>query len=102
MVIATVFSRPQLNAMLAKVEAAALEQFDRRPAASAAGNSAWELLDYGDVVLHVMTADQREYYDLESFYGAAEEVDLPFVGVGLSTGTTSLPSTSTWDTNKQY
>jgi hypothetical protein len=30
------------------------------------------------VVVHVMTADQREYYDLESFYGAAEEVDLPF------------------------
>jgi hypothetical protein len=25
-----------------------------------------------------MTAQQREYYDLESFYGAAQEVGLPF------------------------
>lgn len=25
-----------------------------------------------------MTPDQRELYDLESFYAAAEEVDLPF------------------------
>ena len=66
MVIVTVFSRPQLNAMLAKVEKEAFETFDRRPASSAAGNSAWELLDYGDVVVHVLTADQREYYDLVS------------------------------------
>jgi len=64
MVIATVFSRPQLNAMLAKIEKEAEETFDRRPASSAAGTSAWELLDFGDVVVHVLTADQREYYDL--------------------------------------
>ncbi len=38
----------------------------------------WELLDYGDVIIHVMTSEQREYYNLETFYGAAEEVELPF------------------------
>ena len=37
------------------------------------------MLDYGDVVVHVMTPEQRDFYDLESFYGAAEEVDLPFL-----------------------
>ncbi len=41
--------------------------------------SAWEVLDFGDVVVHIFTPDQREYYDLESFYGAAEEVSLPFI-----------------------
>ncbi|KAI3438395.1 hypothetical protein D9Q98_000827 [Chlorella vulgaris] len=77
--IATVFSRPQLNAVLGKMTKEAAEVFDRRLSASPqAGPGGWELLDYGDVVVHVMTADQREYYDLESFYGAAEEVDLPF------------------------
>ena len=78
MIIATVFSRPQLNAILAKAEKEALEGHGRRPAAPVSGRSAWELLDFGDVVMHVLTADQREYYDLESFYGAAEEIDLPF------------------------
>ena len=34
----------------------------------------WEVLDFGDAVVHVFTAEQRGYYDLESFYGAAEEV----------------------------
>lgn len=34
------------------------------------------MLDFGDVVIHVMSEDQRNYYDLESFYGAAEEVGM--------------------------
>lgn len=37
------------------------------------------MLDLQDVVVHVFTAEQREYFDLETFYGAAEEVELPFV-----------------------
>lgn len=39
----------------------------------------WEVLDLQDVVVHVFTAEQREFFDLETFYGAAEEVELPFV-----------------------
>ena len=34
------------------------------------------MLDFGDVVIHVMSEDQRNYYDLEGFYGAAEEVSV--------------------------
>ena len=41
---------------------------------SVARRGEWEVLDFGDAVIHVFTAEQREYYDLESFYGAAEEV----------------------------
>lgn len=37
------------------------------------------MLDLQDVVVHVFTAEQREFFDLETFYGAAEEVELPFV-----------------------
>eukprot|EP00884_Botryococcus_braunii_P000986 jgi/Botrbrau1/10889/Bobra.0025s0065.1 len=79
MVLVTIFSRPQLNAILGKVEREAQEQFGRslegnRPA----GRSQWEVMDYGDVVLHLFTPEQREFYDLETFYGAAAEVPLPF------------------------
>lgn len=48
------------------------------PPTPAPCSGGWELLDYGDVVVHILTAEQRDYYDLESFYGAAEEVPLPF------------------------
>ena len=29
-------------------------------------------------MVHVFTPEERERYDVESFYGAAEELDLPF------------------------
>lgn len=64
LIIVTVFSKPQLGAMLAKVEKVAQEAFGRQPAQPAQGRSSWELLDFGDVVVNVLTADQREYYDL--------------------------------------
>ncbi len=36
----------------------------------------WALMDYGDVVAHVMSADQREYYNLESFWSQAKRVQI--------------------------
>jgi ribosome-associated protein len=34
----------------------------------------WLLLDYGDVIVHVLTPLERNYYDLESFWGHGEQV----------------------------
>lgn len=31
----------------------------------------WEVLDFGDVVVHLFTAEQREYYDLVRFAAAS-------------------------------
>ncbi|KAK9846486.1 hypothetical protein WJX81_005096 [Elliptochloris bilobata] len=78
LVLVTVTSRPQLQAILGKMERQARDEWGRAPSAVAPGRSVWEVLDYGDIVIHLFTAEQREYYDLESFYGAAEEVELPF------------------------
>ena len=38
--------------------------------------AAWVLMDYGDVVAHVMASDQREYYDLEAFWKDAKKVPI--------------------------
>ena len=37
----------------------------------------WVLLDYGDVIVQVLTPDERSYYDLEAFWGHGETI--PFV-----------------------
>ena len=36
----------------------------------------WILLDYGDIVVHVMAPEQREYYGLERFWNEAEKVPI--------------------------
>lgn len=38
--------------------------------------SAWELLDYGTIVVHVFTEEARKFYDLERLWADAEVVDL--------------------------
>ena len=32
----------------------------------------WTLLDFGDVVVHLFTAEERRYYDLERLWGDAK------------------------------
>jgi ribosome-associated protein len=33
----------------------------------------WVLLDYGELIVHVLTPSERRYYDLESFWGHGEQ-----------------------------
>lgn len=36
----------------------------------------WVLLDYGDLVVHIFTDEERRYYDLERLWGDAELIPL--------------------------
>ena len=38
--------------------------------------NAWELLDYGTIVVHVFTEEAREFYSLERIWADAETVDI--------------------------
>ena len=33
----------------------------------------WVLLDYGELIVHVLTPQERSYYDLESFWGHGDQ-----------------------------
>jgi len=35
--------------------------------------ASWVLLDYGDVVAHILSPSQRDYYKLESYWSGAEK-----------------------------
>lgn len=40
--------------------------------------SGWTLMDYGDVVINVMTVDMREKYNLERIWGDCETLEINF------------------------
>ena len=71
-VIATANSEPQLRALVGFIEREVLEKLGRktlhRPEVSVA-ECGWALLDFGTVIVHVMTPETREKYDLESLWG---------------------------------
>ena len=36
----------------------------------------WILLDYGHIIVHIFTGEEREYYNLERYWGDAPRVEL--------------------------
>jgi len=48
---------------------------NKRVAGSEDGS--WVLLDYGDIVVHIMSPEQREFYRLEAYWTGAEKGSPP-------------------------
>ena len=68
-------SRPQVKAIFDAIHVRLKAEGRQYGRAEGADLGWWILLDYGDVVVHIMQPDAREYYQLEILYGDAEEVD---------------------------
>ncbi|MCB1160019.1 MAG: ribosome silencing factor [Leptospiraceae bacterium] len=41
------------------------------------GDSGWILIDFGEVFVHIMTKEIREYYNLDKLWGDAKHIPLP-------------------------
>ena len=74
MVVLTAGSVRQLNALaddlIEAVEKARLRLHHREGSAE----SGWVLLDFGDVVVHVFSEEQRDFYRLEQVWRAGREL----------------------------
>jgi ribosome-associated protein len=42
-------------------------------------DASWILLDYGDVVIHIFAAEQREFYRLEAYWSGSEKGSPPLL-----------------------
>jgi ribosome-associated protein len=76
-VLATGASERQVDAIVDAVEEKllALDAKPRRREGRAGAR--WVLLDFGDIVVHVMHAEDREYYALDKLWKDCPALDLP-------------------------
>ncbi|HEY9907388.1 MAG TPA: ribosome silencing factor [Thermosynechococcaceae cyanobacterium] len=76
-VIVTGLSKAQVRAIAVAVADAVEEGFERHPIhLEGQAEATWVLLDYGDIIVHVQMPHEREFYNLEAFWGHAERVNL--------------------------
>jgi ribosome-associated protein len=74
-VIASGTSEPHLRAIVDEIADRLREDHDLRPLRTDGSiHGAWVVMDFFDVIVHVMRADVRERYDLESLWGDAKRV----------------------------
>ena len=74
-VIASGTSEPHLRAIVDEIQDKLRDEHSLRPkAVDGTFHTAWVVLDYFDVIVHVMKGDVRERYDLETLWGDAPRV----------------------------
>jgi ribosome-associated protein len=74
-VIASGTSEPHLRAIVNEITDELRDEHEVRPrVVDGTMQGAWVVLDFFDVIVHVMRADARERYDLEGLWGDAPKV----------------------------
>lgn len=69
-VVASAGSEPQLRALTSFIERQMREVYQLRPVSEEADTTGgWTLLDFGNVIVHLMTPEMRAKYDLETLWG---------------------------------
>lgn len=88
-VIASVDSDAQLRAAADSIEDAMRSLGLGSPRSEGRGTSTWVILDYFDIVVHLMLGTTREFYKLERLWGDAKAYTLTEKGTAKATTITT-------------
>ncbi|MEM8637932.1 MAG: ribosome silencing factor [Cyanobacteria bacterium P01_G01_bin.54] len=84
-VLCTGFSRTQVRAIADSIETQVEEQLTRTPLRTEGRREGtWILQDYGEVIVHSFLPEEREFYNLEAFWGHAERLEFPSSSIASS------------------
>lgn len=61
-------SRRMLSSLADAVNDMVRKNFEMHPKQEGRSDGGWLVLDIGDIVVHLFSPDQREYYDLEQLW----------------------------------
>ncbi|HEY9736613.1 MAG TPA: ribosome silencing factor [Trichocoleus sp.] len=74
-VIVTGFSAVQVRAISRTIEEEIEESWNRRPLRTEGQiDGSWIVQDFGEVIAHIFLPREREFYNLEAFWGHAERI----------------------------
>ncbi len=74
-VIVSATSEPHMRAIADEITEKVKAESDIRPrAVDGTLRGSWMVIDYSDVIIHIMRADARSHYDLEGLWGDAPRV----------------------------
>ena len=77
-VIVSGSSQPHLRAIVEEITSKLRDEHGLRPTRTeGATNTSWVVLDYFDVIVHVMHTETRARFDLEGLWGDARKVSPP-------------------------
>ena len=68
-------SRPHVKAIYDELHVRLKASGEQHRPVEGADLGWWILLDYGDVIVHILQPDARDYYDLETLYRECKELD---------------------------
>ncbi len=75
-VIATGFTNVQVRAIARSIESTIETDWGRSPLRiEGAEEGKWVIYDYGEVIAHIFQPREREYYDLEAFWGHVKRIE---------------------------
>lgn len=75
-VIVTGFSKAQVRAISQSIEQKVETLWQRLPLRTEGqAESSWILQDYGEVIVHILLPQEREFYNLEAFWGHAQQIE---------------------------
>ncbi len=85
-ILVTGASRRQLAAISSEIDRMMKNEFgERKLSITGLDESRWVILDYGNIVVHLFDEETRRFYDLESLWGDAREVDIADIISAVST-----------------
>ena len=77
-VIASASNERQVHAVVDNIEEQLLRRHQIKPIRrEGTGENRWVLVDFGDITVHVVHEDDREYYGLDKLWGDCATIELP-------------------------
>lgn len=74
--IVTGFSNVQVRAISQAISDQVEEEWGRLPLRTQGlSDASWVVMDYGDAIIHILKPQEREFYNLEAFWGHADRLD---------------------------